>query len=96
VHAARGSVAVLDGSAFDQPATKRAAESLAKWDARRPTLVVLGAEEGAALKSFRNIPRVTVLPAPAVGVADVIGHASLVVSEAALEVLESRAAEVVQ
>jgi large subunit ribosomal protein L4 len=96
VHAARGSVAVLDGSAFDQPATKRAAESLAKWDARRPTLVVLGAEEGAALKSFRNIPRVTVLPAPAVGVADVIGHASLVVSEAALEVLESRASEVVQ
>ena len=96
VHAARGSVAVLDGSAFEEPATKRAAEALAKWDARRPTLVVLGAEEGAALKSFRNIPRVTVLPAPAVGVADVIGHASLVVSEAALEVLESRAGEVVQ
>ena len=58
VHADRGSVAVLDGSAFDEPATKRAAEALDKWDARRPTLVVLAAEEGAALKSFRNIPRV--------------------------------------
>ena len=75
VHAARGSVALLDGASFGEPATKQAAE---------------------ALKSFRNIPRVTVLPAPAVGVADVIGHASLVVSEAALEVLESRAGEVVQ
>jgi len=94
VHAARGSVAVLDASTSEEPATKRAADALGKWDARPPTLVVLGAEEGAALKSFRNIPRVTVLPAPAVGVADVIGHASLVVSEAALEVLAARAGEV--
>ena len=48
----------------------------------------------AALKSFRNIPRVTVLGATAVGVADVIGHASLVVSKQALEVLEARATDV--
>ena len=34
------------------------------------------------------------LPAPAVGVADVIGHASLVVSRGALPVLEARAGEV--
>ena len=36
----------------------------------------------------------TVLGATAVGVADVIGHASLVVSKQALEVLEARATEV--
>jgi large subunit ribosomal protein L4 len=94
VHAERGSVAVMDGAAYDEPSTAQAAKALDKWDARRPTLVVLDAEEGAAAKSFRNIPRVTVLPATATGTADVIGHASLVISEKALEVLESRAADV--
>jgi hypothetical protein len=48
----------------------------------------------AALKSFRNIPRVTVTLATAVGVADIIGHASLVVSKQALEVLAARATDV--
>jgi large subunit ribosomal protein L4 len=94
VHSERGSIAVLDASAFDEPATKRAAELLAKWGARKPTLVVLEAEETAAAKSFRNLPRVTVLPASAAGVVDIVGHASLVVSEPALEVLKARAADV--
>ena len=61
VHAARGSVAVLDGASFDPPATKQAAEALDDWGPTGPTLVVLDAEEVAALKSFRNIPGVTVL-----------------------------------
>src|SRR5947207_8175729 len=38
VHAARESVAVLDGTAFDAPSTKDAATALEKRDARRPTL----------------------------------------------------------
>ena len=53
-----------------------------KWGAKRPTLVVLDAEETGAVKSFRNIPRVQVAEVGAIGVADVIGAASLVVSEA--------------
>jgi large subunit ribosomal protein L4 len=93
VHGARGSVAVLDGASFDQPATKQAADALDKWAPARPTLVVLDAEEVAALKSFRNIPGVTVLEGTAAGVADVIGHASLVVSQKALEVLTARAGD---
>jgi large subunit ribosomal protein L4 len=94
VHAARGSLAVLENGAFDAPATKQAAEALTKWGARRPTLVVLGPEETAAQKSFRNLPKVSVLPATAAGVLDVVGHRSLVVSQDALEVLEARTAEV--
>ena len=94
VHAERGSVAVLDGEAFSDPSTKQAAELLDKWGGSRPVLVVLDAEEGAAAKSFRNIPKVTVLPASATGVGDVIGHRSLVISQAALPVLEARAADV--
>jgi large subunit ribosomal protein L4 len=94
VHAARGSVAVLDGTAFDRPATKQAAEGLSKWGASRPTLVVLDPEEVNAMKSFRNIPEVTVMQAGDVAVADLIGHASLVVSKNAVEVLSNRATEV--
>ena len=94
VHAERGSVAVLDGAGFSDPSTKQAAELLEKWDGARPVLVVLDAEEGAAAKSFRNIPKVSVMPASAAGVVDVIGHRSLVISQAALPVLEARAADV--
>ena len=90
VHAERDSVAVLDASAFDTPSTKSAAQALAKWGAKTPALVVLEAEETGAVKSFRNIPRVQVAEVGAIGVADVIGAASLVVSERALEKLQER------
>jgi len=90
VHAERGSVAVLDASAFETPSTKAAAEALEKWGAKRPTLVVIEAEETGALKSFRNIERVTVAEVGAIGVADAIGAASLVISEKALETLKGR------
>jgi large subunit ribosomal protein L4 len=95
VHAARGSVAVLDGAAYSEPATKQAAEALAKWGTEGSVLVLLaGEDELAAAKSFRNIPRVTVRGASGAGVADVLGHASLVVSQQALEVLAARATDV--
>ena len=90
VHAERGSVAVLDASGFDTPSTKSAAAALAKWGAKNPTLIVLTAEETGAQKSFRNIPRTTVLEVGATGVADVIGAAAIVVSETALKALEER------
>jgi large subunit ribosomal protein L4 len=90
VHAERGSVAVLDPAKFETPSTKAAAQALEKWGAKQPTLVVLDAEETGALKSFRNIARVTVAEVGAIGVADVIGAASLVLSEKALETLKER------
>jgi len=90
VHAERGSVAVIDISSFETPSTKAAAQALAKWGAKRPTLIVLDAEETGALKSFRNIARVTVAEVGAVAVADVIGAASIAISEKALETLKER------
>lgn len=94
VHGARGTVAIVDAASFDEPSTKQAADALSKWGADGSVLVVIDPDEVGTLKSFRNIPRVTVLPASAVGVADLIGHRSLVVSEAALEILGARAGEV--
>ena len=90
LHAERDSVAVLDAANYDTPSTKSAAEALAKWGAGRPTLVVLDTEETGALKSFRNLQRVAVAEVGAVGVADVVGAASLVVSQGALAKLEER------
>ncbi len=92
VHAERDSVALLDASAYETPSTKTAAEALEKWGARRSTVVVLAPEEIGAAKSFRNIERVEVAEVSALGVADVIGAASLVVSEAALAKLQERLA----
>lgn len=92
VHAERGSVAVLSAADFETPSTKAAAEALEKWGARRPTLVVIQADEIGVLKSFRNIERVEVAEIGAIGVADLIGTASLVISEGALEKLKERAA----
>ena len=91
VHAARGSIAVVDASSFDEPSTKKAAQALEKWGAAAPTLVALAPDEAAAAKSFRNIERVAVLEADSVGVADVVGAASVVLSESALEALSRRA-----
>jgi large subunit ribosomal protein L4 len=90
VHAERGSVAVLDNSAFDKPATKQAATALQKWGADAPTLIVITGAEEAVAKSFRNIEGVSVALADSAGVADVMGATSLVVSEAALEELKGR------
>jgi large subunit ribosomal protein L4 len=90
VHADRDSIAVLPSGAFTEPATKAAAEGLTKWGAAMPVLVLITGDEAAAAKSYRNIKRVSVATAEGVGVAEIIGHRSIVVSEDALGVLESR------
>lgn len=93
LHADRGSIAVFDASTgFATPSTKAAAQVLAGWDAaQRPTLVVLAEEEAQVAYSFRNLDRTSVLPSDAVGVTDLVGAASVLVSQTALEQLTRRA-----
>jgi large subunit ribosomal protein L4 len=91
LHAERGTLAVLDEAAFDAPSTRTAHRLLADWGKPRGTLVVLSAVEADAALSFRNIPRVGVLEVSNVGIADIIGAASLIVSPAALAELSARA-----
>ena len=96
LHAERESLAVFDAGAFDEPSTAQAVGLLNDWDPAEPILVVLGAEEAAAGKSFRNIAGVGALAAEDAGVADLIGAASLLVSQAALPQLVARAASPVR
>jgi large subunit ribosomal protein L4 len=91
LHASRESLAVFDASAFSDPSTKQAAELLEDWGAPSPTLVILADEEAAAGKSFRNLAHATALPVEDAGVADLVGAASLLISEAALPALVARA-----
>jgi large subunit ribosomal protein L4 len=94
VHAERESLAVFDATAFDAPSTKQAAELLDGWlsvEQSGSTLVLLSEDEADAGLSFRNLRKVAVMPAEDAGVADVIGAATLLVSETALDQLVARA-----
>jgi large subunit ribosomal protein L4 len=92
VHAERESLAVFSTARFTVPSTRAAVDLLDEWSAGFPTLVLLDEFEEAAGKSFRNIERVSVMPVQDAGVADIIGAASLLISEAALPALVARAA----
>jgi large subunit ribosomal protein L4 len=91
VHAARGSLAVFDPtSLIDTPKTRQAAELLAGWGRTGNTLVVLTDEQAPAALAFRNLERVSVLPAQDIGVTDLIGSAAVLASREALDALTAR------
>ena len=54
-------------------------------------LVVVDEAATGAHKSFRNLRRTTVLPSEAVGVADLVGAAHVVITEPALDAITARA-----
>jgi large subunit ribosomal protein L4 len=90
IHAERATLHIVDAAGFDTPSTKQAAELL---HAHRggSVLVALADDEFAAAKSFRNLARVHVLHVDDVGVADLVGAATLVLSQGALDALTVRA-----
>jgi large subunit ribosomal protein L4 len=91
VHAARDTIAVFDPSGLvDDPKSKVAAALLAEWGQRNPVLVVLTEEQSRAALAFRNLERVSVLPAQDIGVADLIGAAAVLASQEALDALTAR------
>jgi large subunit ribosomal protein L4 len=91
-HAGRSSFGVVDAAAFDAPSTKRAAAFLDAWGAERPLLVVSTPEEESFVKSFRNLERVQVVEPGELEVAALAWARSVLVSEAALPLVQARAA----
>jgi large subunit ribosomal protein L4 len=89
-HAANETLAILDGSRFESPSTKQAAELLSGFG-ERPTLVVVTEEEDVVIKSFRNLEKVIVVPPAELEVASLVWARSLVISEAALPLVLGRA-----
>jgi large subunit ribosomal protein L4 len=91
IHADRNSVFGLDASVFDAPSTKQAAELIADRRGGSVLVVLAGPDEAAAFKSFRNIAGVNVLVADDCGVADLVGAASVVFSQDAVDSIVARA-----
>lgn len=89
-HAANGTLALLDGSTFESPSTRAAAELLSEWG-ERPTLVVATEDEEVLVKSFRNLEQVLVTVPSELEVVSVVWARSIVVSEAALPLVLARA-----
>ena len=90
-HAANGTLALVDGQHFDAPSTRKAAQLLSDWGQDAPVLVVAGEDEDALVKSFRNLPRVVVTVPAELEVVAVVWARSLLVSEAALPLVETKA-----
>ena len=80
IHADRGSVFGLDAGGFDAPSTKQASDLLADRRGGSVLIVLTGADEATAFKSFRNLAGVNVLAADDCGVADLVGAATVVFS----------------
>jgi large subunit ribosomal protein L4 len=89
-HASKGTIAILDGSGFDAPSTRKAAELLSEWS-ERPTLVVVSEDEELLIKSFRNLDGVLVVAPAELEVASLVWARSVLVSETALPLVLGRA-----
>jgi large subunit ribosomal protein L4 len=90
-HAAGGTLALLDGASFETPSTKAAADLLTKWGGETPAVVVVSEDEAGLAKSFRNLDRVIVTVPSELEVAEIVWARSLLVSQAALPLVEGRA-----
>jgi large subunit ribosomal protein L4 len=90
-HASAGTLGVLDGGAFDEPSTKAARALVEEWGKEVPLVVVAGEDEDTLIKSFRNLPRVLVTVPSELEVATLVWARSLLISEAALPLVQGRA-----
>jgi large subunit ribosomal protein L4 len=93
-HAGNGTLAIVDASAFEEPSTRQAKELVESWGKEVPLLVVAGEEEETLIKSFRNLPKVLVTVPSELEVATVVWARSVLVSEAALPLVQGRATAV--
>jgi large subunit ribosomal protein L4 len=90
-HVSEGTLALFDGNAFDAPSTRAAADLIGTWEKELPLVVVLMADEEVAHKSFRNLAGAVVTTPAELEVSAIVWARSLLVSEAALPVVEARA-----
>ena len=90
-HASGGTLALIDAQTFEEPSTKLAKSILETASLATPVVVVLTEGDEAAAKSFRNLPRVAIVAPSELEVSAVVWARSLVVSQSALPLLETRA-----
>jgi large subunit ribosomal protein L4 len=94
-HASNGTLGILDGSGFDAPSTRKAAELLEDWG-ERPTLLVVLEEEELLVKSFRNLEKVLVVTPSELEVASLVWARSVLISQDAMPLVLGRAGAVAE
>jgi large subunit ribosomal protein L4 len=90
-HANEGTIAVLSADTFDKPSTKVARGLVEGSGLRTPIVVIALQEEENLRKSFRNLERVAVIGPSEVEVGALVWARSLLVSEAALPLVQGKA-----
>ena len=84
-------LALVDGTAFETPSTKQAKALVESWGKETPLVVVAHEDEIGLIKSFRNLDRVLVTVPSELEVAPIVWARSVLVSEAALPLVEGKA-----
>jgi large subunit ribosomal protein L4 len=90
-HAAAETLGVLADDSFSEPSAKTAAALLAEWGKELPAVVVATPKQEAVAKSFRNLDRVAVTSPGELEVAALAWARSLLITEAALPLVQGRA-----
>jgi large subunit ribosomal protein L4 len=85
---ADGQLVVIDQLTFEKPRTKEMKRVLQNVGITRSTLIVTSETDRLVLASARNLERTKVLPAAYLNVADMMNHAGLLMTEAAVRVAE--------
>jgi large subunit ribosomal protein L4 len=88
-----GEVVSLAGGGFAQPSTKSAAQALRELGCKSSAVVVLPEHNAPVYKSFRNLPRVSVVPASDLNAHHVLAHDRLVLVDNAWERVVARLPE---
>jgi large subunit ribosomal protein L4 len=90
-HAQGGTLALVDAGLFAQPSTKQARGMLDAWGRPHPVLLVADEGEDTLVRSFRNLEGVLVTVPAELEVAALAWARSVLVSKAALPLVEARA-----
>ncbi len=90
-HASAETLAIVSADQLSEPSTKAAKAMLDAWGKQTPTVVVALREEENIHKSFRNLERVAVIGPSELEVGAIVWARSLVISEAALPIVQGRA-----
>jgi large subunit ribosomal protein L4 len=90
-HATEGTLAVVDAAKFDAPSTKQAKALVESWGKQAPLVVIALHEEENLRKSFRNLERVVIIGPSEIEVSAIVWARSLLVTEAALPLVQGKA-----
>jgi large subunit ribosomal protein L4 len=90
-HASEGTIAIVSADAFTAPSTKQAKTLVETWGKQAPLVVIALQEEENLRKSFRNLQKVAIIGPSELEVSALVWARSLLVTEAALPLVQGKA-----